>query len=310
MGSALRLALYGEPEAECAAAAWLRVSQEFERAEQAMSRFRDSSDLARLNQAAGLGQPRVVDRRVVRALVAARRAQRVTDGRFDGRVLKDLERLADEGTGRDPGTLRSFEPSREWLIADPRRSTVLLDGPIDLGGIGKGLALRWAWRALRGSQSRAFARGSGALLEAGGDLVAGGRAPDGSDWRVGIEDPSDEPGRDRLPRLIAVVSLGRGAAAATSSVAVNRWRTRDGRLVHHLIDPRTGEPGGDGLLAVTVVGDDPAWAEVWSKTLFLAGRMGIATLARARALAAWWVHEDGRLEMTPAARQRTLWTIG
>ncbi len=33
---------------------------------------------------------------------------------------------------------------------------------------------------------------------------------------------------------------------------MNRWRAPDGRLVHHLIDPSTGEPGGAGLLAVTV----------------------------------------------------------
>ena len=44
------------------------------------------------------------------------------------------------------------------------------------------------------------------------------------------------------------------------------------REVHHLIHPRTGEPGGDGLLAVTVAAPDPAWSEIWSKTLFLAGR--------------------------------------
>ncbi|MBA3875894.1 MAG: hypothetical protein C0498_02990 [Anaerolinea sp.] len=54
----------------------------------------------------------------------------------------------------------------------------------------------------------------------------------------------------------------------------------------HLIDPRTGEPGGNGLVAVTVATRDPAWAEVWSKALFLEGHRAIAAAARARGLAA------------------------
>jgi thiamine biosynthesis lipoprotein len=58
---------------------------------------------------------------------------------------------------------------------------------------------------------------------------------------------------------------------------------------------------------VTVAGPDPAWAEVWSKTLFLGGRVAIAAEARSRGLAAWWVAHDGTLEMTAAARSLTTW---
>ena len=60
------------------------------------------------------------------------------------------------------------------------------------------------------------------------------------------------------------------AACATSSVRVRRWR-RGGEQVHHLIDPRSGRSADGGLAAVTVVAADPAWAEVWSKSLFVAG---------------------------------------
>ncbi len=98
-------------------------------------------------------------------------------------------------------------------------------------------------------------------------------------------------------------------ALATSSVRLRSWVT-DGRRVHHLIDPRTGEPADGGLRAVTVHGPDPAWAEVWSKTLFIEGRQHISSVARSRGLAAWWVADDGTLEMTPAARERTAWVEG
>lgn len=78
--------------------------------------------------------------------------------------------------------------------------------------------------------------------------------------------------------------------------------------MHHLIDPASGRPADTGLLAVTVHGPDPAWAEVLSKALFLAGRAGIGEEARQSGLAAWWVEEDGSMHASPGGRQLTTWT--
>ncbi|MGZ8527733.1 MAG: FAD:protein FMN transferase [Candidatus Limnocylindrales bacterium] len=304
MGSPLRLSVVGIP-AEAAADAWHEVSDEIEAAEQALSRFRETSDLTVVNRAAGSGMCAPADRRLGRALAAADRASRLTDGRFDARVLADLERLGYAGAelgGQDDdrADARSAvepQPARRWLIADPRSSRIGVACPVDLGGIGKGLALRWAWRRI---ERAVLERGGGAMLEAGGDLVAGGPAPQAGPWVIAIEDPSG------AADPVATVALPVGAVA-TSSILVHRWTATDGRSVHHLVDPRTGRPGGAGLVAVTVAGSDPAWSEVWSKSLFLCGADGIAGLARARGLAAWWVRDDGRLEMTAAGRARTTW---
>jgi thiamine biosynthesis lipoprotein len=324
MGSPLRMTIVGRT-ADAAGAAWRLVVDEFEAAEQAMSRFRETSDLTHVNRSAGTGRATAVDPRLARALAAADRAGRLTGGRFDARILADLERLgyrgADLGDRPAAGTTSSATAKTaasedplaatgmaRWLTSMPRESSIALDCPVDLGGIGKGLALRWAWRVVE--RSRVFETSesgagpdgphAGVLLEAGGDLIARGVSPDGGPWSVGIEDP--EGGKDPL----AVIAVSHGAVV-TSSVGVHRWRTDDGRAVHHLVDPKTGEPGGEGLLAVTVAGPDPAWAEVWSKTLFLAGADGITALARGRGLAAWWVGEHGRLEMTAAARPYSIW---
>ena len=312
MGSPLRLTVVGVPP-DRAGAGWAAVSAAFEEVEQALSRFRSSSDLVRLNASAGDPTGIPVHPRLVAALVAAERARRVTGGAFDPRILRDLERLGYPGAGspREPaqsvtvrgGTrvgpgLATFEDGR-WLHCDPRRSLAAVAAPVDLGGIGKGLAVRWAGRALAALLPELGDPRAGALLEAGGDLIARGKAPQDGPWMVGIEHPlsADEP---------AVVAL-QDMAICTSSVAVHRWRTVDGRLVHHLVDPRTGEPGGAGLASVTVAAPDPGWAEVWSKTLFLEGAARIGMRARAQGLAAWWVRDDGSLEMTPAARWCTAW---
>ena len=102
MGSPLRLTV---PDVPDGADAWQLVVDEFETAEAALSRFRDSSELTRLNRRAGSGLAVMVSSRLRIALVAAERARRVTAGRFDPRVLDDLDRLGYRGAplGIEPG---------------------------------------------------------------------------------------------------------------------------------------------------------------------------------------------------------------
>lgn len=305
MGSPLRLTL---PGTSAASAAWDEVVAEFAASDLAMSRFRDDSEAIRLARSAGTGHAVSVGRRLERAVIAADRARRVTEGRFEPRILWDLERLGEHGAaigtqsvaGDAHATADEVASERRWAGRPITRRTspgqLEVDHPIDLGGIGKGLALRWAAARIATLGITDF------LLDAGGDIVLRGAAPDGP-WRVAIEDPrgGDEP--------LAVLEPGAGAVA-TSSIRRRHWSTIDGRPVHHLIDPATGEPSDRGLLAVTLAAPDPAWAEVWSKALFLTGRDEIGPEARRRGMAAWWVTVEGRLEMTPAARGRSVWVRG
>ncbi len=283
------------PVADHAArAAWAVVCDEMAAVDRALSRFRDDSELTAVNRLAGSDRVVNVSWRMRTAVAAMDRARRITDGRFDAAVLSDLERLGERGASIAVEANGAVDVPVPPLL---HRSSRLHAPPVplDSGGIGKGLALRWA-------MSRAAAAGPrlALLLDAGGDVVAGGRRREGG-WRIGIEDPADPAGEP-----VAVATIDRGAIA-TSSVGVRHWKAPDGRHVHHLVDPRTGEPARTGLISVTVAGPDPAWAEVWTKALFLTGRAGIGDEARARGLAAWWVDETGRLGMTPAARVQSEW---
>jgi thiamine biosynthesis lipoprotein len=295
MGSPLRLIVAG-PGGEWA---WGEVVEEFAATDVALSRFRDDAELVTLDRAAGTGVAVRVSRRLQRAVHAAERARRLTDGRFDPRILADIERLGEHGapvaSGGQPDADRRWRTTP--VMHRTARGHISLERPIDLGGIGKGLALRWATARVEAGGVSAF------LLEAGGDVVARGPAPEGGPWRIGVEDPLD-----RAPGPLAVLAAT-DRAVATSSIRRRRW-DHDGTRMHHLVDPTTGEPAWNGLQAVTVAGPDPAWAEVWSKTLFLGGPATIAAEARGRDLAAWWVDEAGSLSMTPAARASTMWVRG
>ena len=286
-------------------AAWDAVHAVMGEVDLAMSRFREDSELTRCNRRSP-GSVAEVSRTLTRALAQADRAMRITDGLFDPRVVAALEAVGYVGaaqTAPGPSIPASESAAGRVLQRESRNGPISLPVPVDLGGIGKGLALRWAADAVVRGGFDVVAAGTGFLIDAGGDIVTVGVPGVGERWRIGIEDPRGEA------EPLAVLELSGRAAVATSSIRRLHW-DHEGGAVHHLIDPRTGEPGGAGLLAVTVAGPDPAWAEVWSKALFLEGAVGIAHAARRRGLAAWWATEDGRIEMTPTARVRTIWVAG
>jgi thiamine biosynthesis lipoprotein len=240
------------------------------------------------------------------AIAEAALAHELTDGRFDPRIYDVLRRLGYDHTLPFAGDAVHIDAPDE-----PVQATVDVDRwrpgldvaagqvrigrrPIDLGGIGKGLAVRWSAEELR-DDVRCFA------ISAGGDCYLAGAGPDGTGWRVGIENPA---GGDASVAVLALTDV----ACATSSIRVRHW-TVGGRAVHHLIDPRTGEPGGAGLASVTVVDKDAARAEVWSKVLFLDGAAGIAAEAEERGLAAFCVTEDGRTAHSSGMQRHMLWQV-
>jgi FAD:protein FMN transferase len=276
----------------------------FHAVERACTRFNPASPLMRIN--ADPDAWHQVPDELYDALVEAFAAHRVTEGRFDPRVLRTLEELGYDrslpfaagavvvdGPGPDVEHQGQRSP---WTpqFDDDRQAVRLGPEPVDLGGIGKGLAVRWAAERLAG-------RAGAFLVEAGGDCYLGGSGPAGTGWRIGVEDPTD--GAETL----AVLQLS-DLACATSSIRLRHWRAGE-RRVHHLIDPRTGQPGGAGLLAVTVVGPDPAVSEVWSKALFLCGADGVADRAQERGLAALWVDDDGRMGTTSAMDEHVIWRV-
>lgn len=268
----------------------------------ACTRFDPNSPLMRANAAPT--EWHIVPGVCAEAIAAAHAAYVATDGRFDPRVLTALQ-AAGYGAARSFTELPEIDstvaptPTRlarpVWSPQFDGRRVRIGSEPIDLGGIGKGLAVRWAAAALSGS-------GAGILVDAGGDLITQGVSPDGGAWHIGVENPWDASG-DPLVVLDAT-----DAAVATSSVRLRSW-TNSGRTVHHLIDPRTGEPGGAGLVSVTVIGTDPADAEVWSKTLFLEGAEGIAAAADRHNLAAIWIDTAHGIGMTDAASTRSIWQV-
>jgi FAD:protein FMN transferase len=245
MGTDIEILLDTEP-GERAEDALDRAEAEFERLERVMSRFRDDSELSRLNRD---GMTTGASPDLVRVVAMALEARETTAGRFDPTVHDAVV-----AAGYD----RTFDAvEREAIaqaVAAPPRcgGTVLIEGRtielqpgfrLDLGGIGKGYA------ADRVADLLAVV--GPCLVNAGGDLAVRGGA-----WPVGVTDE-------------ITLELTRGGLATSGRDRRNWIRNRQAR--HHLIDPATGLSATDTPMRVTVVAESAVAAEVAATTAFLGG---------------------------------------
>jgi thiamine biosynthesis lipoprotein len=151
------------------------------------------------------------------------------------------------------------------------------DLAVDLGGIAKGWAVDHVALAL--------APLGPVLVDAGGDLRVVGTV-DGEPWPIGVQEPFT-PERDR-----AVARL-RCGALATSSIGGRRWQRGD-RMLHHVIDPRTGTSADTDLHAGTVHARDAVTADVAAKVVLVLGSIAGTAYLRKRGLPALLTTTDGR----------------
>lgn len=251
--------------------------------DEACSRFRDDSELRRLEHADG--QPMTVSPLLADALAAALRAARLTGGRVTPVLGRSL-RLA--GYDRDASALRPrrdpprFLPAPDWRAVEldtERRQVALPPGvALDLGATAKAFAADRAAVAIAGAVD------TGVLVALGGDLRVAGPAPAGG-WPVWVDDAHDRRSAGAADVVITTGGL------ATSSTTVRRWR-RAGQDVHHILDPATGRPAAGPWRTASVAAGTCLDANAASTAAILLGAEAPRWLA-ARGLPARLVAEDG-----------------
>ena len=190
-------------------------------------------------------------------------------------------------------SLALFDVTQAWSFENggrvPRRAEInaaLEAGGIDAGGATKGLALDAALGVLQASAVDA------ALLTAGSTTLTFGDKPDGSPWRIGVEDPRD-------PSSIVTVIEATGNVTVSTSGDYQRYFESDGIRYHHIIDPASGEPAR-GLRSLTVVGTSSGLdSDILSTALFVAGPADAEEYAADHSLGLFMVDDQGRALIVP-----------
>jgi thiamine biosynthesis lipoprotein len=236
--------------------------------ESEVSRFRADSDLSRANAAAGSWS--AAGPLLVAATRAALWAAEQTDGLVDpclGRALVSLGYDDDLATVRGR---RSWDaaapPPRLGAWQDLRVTDDAVRVPagtaLDLGATGK------AWAADLVATTVAATFDCTCVVSLGGDVSVQGPG----EWPVRVSETPDGDG--------PLVWLRGGLA--TSSTLVRRWRGPAGSVVHHVLDPRTGQPAPEVHRTVSCVGGDALRANAAST----------AALVLGAGAAAWLQHHD------------------
>jgi thiamine biosynthesis lipoprotein len=265
----------------------------------ACSRFREDSELAALNAAAGSAVS--VGPLLLEAVQEALRAAQITDGDVDPTIGEALIAL---GYDRDFAAVSAVAASERVRIAavpgwravevDAAAGTVRLARGVslDLGATAKALAADHAARAALASC------GCGVLVSLGGDLAISGPAPE-EGWPVRVTD-DHRAGVDAPGQTITLRSGG----LATSSVTARRWQTASGPA-HHLLDPATGRPVRGAWRTVSVTAASCLDANIASTAAIVRGERAVPWLeslglpsrlvgvdGRARHLAGWPTEGD------------------
>jgi len=135
---------------------------------------------------------------------------------------------------------------------------------LDFGGIAKGYAIALIADHLESVGFEHF------LINAGGDvLVHGNRL--GKPWKIGVQNPF-------APGAIASIELTGNQHLFTSG-NYQRFYRKDGGILHHIIDPRSGKPSTQ-VTSATVLTDDAVLADVAATTLMIDGWQNHRTLIK------------------------------
>ena len=258
--------------------------------------------LKRVNDSAGI-DPVAVEPEIIALLKDCRQAYDLTGGRVNaamGSVLSlwhDAREagLADPDHAALPDRAALEEAAKhisfDTVQLDEEAGTVYFEDPalsLDVGAVAKGYAAQLTSDTLRENGLDSF------LLNAGGNVVCGGKPLDGRDfWVVGVEDLDGVSTRE---------TLGATDLSVVTSGDYQRYYTVDGVRYHHLIDPETLYPAAH-MHAVTILHPDSALGDFLSTTAFLLpyeeSRALIESIPGAEAM---WTLMDGTEEMTDGFR--------
>ena len=263
------------------------------------SRFREGSELCRLNRSTGTWFQASTE--LFELLREALELYKVTDGLFDPSILEALRQAGYDHSmddikefGQSPVTVVAWvsTPSLGQTRLDPAREAIWLPTgvQIDFGGIAKGWIAEKAARLLA-DYTPACA------VSIGGDMFFYGTPTREMAWQVSLEDPRDEQG------VLAILEVSPGALA-TSTVTRRQWM-QGNQVRHHIIDPRTGTSAHAEWLSVTVGAPEATTAEAFAKAILIGGRkVGFKLVEENPGLWFIAVNPDGSLTGTKNSKEK------
>lgn len=240
------------------------AEQEIRRLEHLLSVTMEDSEIANLNANAGKGAVQVSED-TMSLLTTAKEMDVLTNGCYDmtiSPVVKAWGFTEEEHHVPTQAELDGLMPlvdSDSVILSEEDQTAYLAkEGmAVDLGGIAKGYTSDAVTKLMKeeGVES--------ALIWLGGNISAIGNKPDGTPWKIAVENPLNA---EDYVGLLEVSDC-----SVITSGGYQRYFEQDGKRYHHIIDPATGYPSDSGLLSVTIISENGAKADALSTALFVMG---------------------------------------
>lgn len=256
--------------------------------------YQKNSETYKINQTAG--QQRKVSQAMAELIKESLEVSRVTKGGFDITIRPVFALYHFEGKGQVP-TRQALARALNYvgfkkLIFNYRTKKLQLQPKmaLDFGGIMKGKAVDAAARLLKKNGVK-----SGLITSVSSISVLGPK-PDGSAWNIGLQSPDKK-------NLVGFLKIKKGNISTSGSY--QQFFRKNGRLYHHLINPKTGLPAS-GLKSVTVVTDKSnAFADALSTGLFIMGEQAGLKLAQKLAdVEAIFINQKGKVTVTKGLKRK------
>ena len=261
LGTVCSVSLFDSSKQALLPASFSLISQ----LENKISKNIPGSEISNLNRNAGVS-PVILSEPVFNLLTMAQKYSILSEGMFDVTIDPVVELW---GIGTDHAAVPSLDSLKHAvslvdyrnLVLDPEKSSAFLPAKelaVDLGGIAKGYIADQVKDFLVSSGA------SGGIIDLGGNILAFGKKPDGTDFRIGIQDPFGGRGSS-----IGVVTMAEGSVV-TSGI-YERFFEKDGKRYHHIFDVRTGFPVENNLCGVSIVTRESAAGDALSTAIFALG---------------------------------------
>ncbi|MCC6094512.1 MAG: FAD:protein FMN transferase [Eubacterium sp.] len=217
----------------------------------------------------------------------------MSDGAFDITIypvkeLWDFEGDTDNPVIPDDESIQKALQKVDYTKVHVNGNTVTFDSPdtmIDLGGIAKGYISLKLKNYLKENGC------TSAMINLGGNVSVLGAKPDGSPFVVGIQKPFADRGE-------VLTTVDAEDESVISSGVYERYFKKNGKLYHHILDPKTGYPADTSLNQATVIGSDDVLGDALSTICILLGEEKAEKLIRDNNLAVTVLFTDTDNQVT------------
>lgn len=265
----------------------------------AMSMQMNSSELSKINQNAGI-KPVKVSEDTFNVVKKAVYYSGIIGNTFDVTVgpLSSLWNIGNE-KAKVP-TKTSIDSAiglinYKDIVLNEKDHTIFLKRKgmkMDLGGIAKGYCADKVYEYLKENGV------DNAIINLGGNIFVMGQNSKKKDFVVGIQDPSIK-GSDPM------ASIQTTNMSIVTSGIYERFIEQDGKLYHHMLDPKTGYPFDNNLSSVTIISPKSIDGDALSTSLFGLGlEAGLKKAEELKDVEAVFITKDSKVYVSSGLKNK------